>query len=103
MATVHVVLTGVQGRVSTGAVMPVCNSQPIAVNTMTSSGTSAESGIAGAEVGNFWNVTATGGNVYVKAGGNPTAATENGYLVLDGQTRDFAVTVAGEELAVVDA
>ena len=105
MATVHVVLAGASGRSSTGATMPVPNSVPTGVDTMTSSASSAQANFnAGASwKGLFWSITATGGNVYVAFGANPTAAAEGGWLVLDGQTREFAVSAASEKCAIKDA
>ena len=106
MATVHIVLAGASGRSSTGATMPVMNSVETDADTMTSSVTSAKSAItapASAWAGLFWSVTASGGNVYVKFGDDPTAVTDDGWLVLDGQTREFAVSAASEQCAIKDA
>lgn len=47
-------------------------------------------------------VTATGGNVWVAFGANPTAAVGSDFLVLDGQTRYFCHLPAGTKLAVRD-
>lgn len=105
MATVHVVLAGASGRSATGATMPVPNSVPISADTMTSTASSAKADFtAGASwQGLFWSITATGGNVYVRFGDDPVAAAEDGWLVLDGQTRDFAVTGPSETCAIKDA
>lgn len=103
MATVHVTMNNVQGRAITGSTMPVVDSQPTDAATATSSGTSAEvAGIVGA-AGKFWQIAVTGGNVWVAFGSNPTAGSGAGHLILDGQTRDFAVTADGEEVAIKDA
>ena len=103
MATVHIVLSNVQSRALTGSTMPVADSVPTSVDTMTSTGTSAPSSITAAATGAFWSITATGGNVYAKFGSNPTAVADEGWLILDGQTRDFAVTAASEKVAIKDA
>ena len=103
MATVHVTMNNVQGRAITGSTMPVVDSQPTDAATATSSASSAEvAGIVGA-IGQFWQVTVSGGDVWVAFGTNPTAASGSGHLVLDGETRDFAVTAVGEEIAIKDA
>lgn len=104
MATVHVVLANVAARADTGATLPVPDSTPIAVDTMTSSGTSAQANItaSGPNEGEVWCVTAVGGPVYVRTGVNPTAVTDQGWLVADGQTLSLAVTVASEKLAIKD-
>lgn len=102
MATVHITLSSVQSRATTGMTMPVVDSVPTATDTMTSSGSSAQSSITAA-LGGFWSITATGGNVFAKFGSNPTAVTDEGWLILDGQTRDFAVSVASEKVAIKDA
>lgn len=103
MSTVHVTLNNVQGRALTSSTMPVVDSQPVDAATATSSASSAEvAGIVGA-AGKFWQITVTGGNVWVAFGTNPTAVSGAGHLILDGETRDFAVTAEGEEIAIKDA
>jgi hypothetical protein len=103
MATVHVTLSRVKGRASTGSTMPVQDSVEISADTMTSSGTSAQSSITAPDLDCFWSVTVTGGNVYVKFGANPTAVADAGYLLLDGDTRDFSPCAVSEKLAIKDA
>lgn len=48
-------------------------------------------------------VTATGGNVWVAFGANPTASLGNDFLIIDGQTRYFCHLPAGTKLAVLNA
>lgn len=105
MATVHVVLAGASGRSSTGSTMPVMNSVETSADTLTSSGTSAQADFnAGTDWQHlFWSITATGGNVYAAFGADPAAAAESGWLILDGQTREFAVSAASEKVAIKDA
>lgn len=104
MATVHIVLARVKARNRNGAAMPVLDSIPQAVDTMTSSGTSAQSSAVSTEAeSQFWSVTAADGNVYVCFGANPTAAADSGWLIADGQTREFAACSVGEKIAVKDA
>lgn len=105
MATVHVVLAGASGRSSTGATQPALNSVESGAQTMTSSASSTQSTVVGPTdpSGMFWEVTVTGGNVFGKFGANPTAASGSGVLLLDGQTRNFAVSGPSEKFAIKDA
>jgi hypothetical protein len=106
MATVHLVLANVGARGDTGAALPVFDSAPIAVDTVTSSASSALAGLTatGPDRGEVWHITAMGGNVWVNFGaGTPVAGADAGWLVLDGQPMDFAVSVAGEKVALKDA
>lgn len=97
MATVHVTVNDATLR------SPVINSQPLDVATATSSGSSAEiAGVVGIR-DKIWQVTVTGGNVWVAFGSNPTAVSGAGHLVLDGETREFACSGDGEEIAIKDA
>ena len=103
MALVHVTLSRIDDRGDTGGSMPVITSVPEAADTVTSSGTSAQSSIVAAKAdGLFWSVTSKG-DIWVKFGANPTAAQDDGHLILAGQTRDFSVTAAGEKIAIKDA
>ena len=102
MSTVHVTLSSIGNKAQTGTTMPVVNSISSGADTLTSSASSAQSSLTG-EVGQFWSVTVTGGNVWGKFGTDPTAASDHGHLLIDSTTRDFAVTVAGEKLAIKDA
>ncbi|MCP3729240.1 hypothetical protein M9978_02265 [Sphingomonas sp. MG17] len=103
MATVHVTISKVDDRGDTGASVQLITSVPTAAETMTSSGSSAQAAITPSKAdGLFWSVTATA-NVWIAFGANPTAVSGAGHLILGGQTRDFAVTSAGEKIAVKDA
>jgi len=97
MTTVHIALTE-------PSTQPVPKSIPKDAETVTTSGTDTDvAGIAG-QIGDIWVLTCTGGNVYVAFGDNPTAGVDQlGYLMLDGETREFAVTIANEECSVKDA
>lgn len=106
MATVHVVLAQASGRSSTGATQPVINSVEYAADTMEPSATSAQSAAVAPASGwenLFWSITASGGNVYAQFGSDPTAMAKTGWLILDGQTREFAVSAARETVAIKDA
>jgi hypothetical protein len=104
MATVHIALCNVtaNARIVTST-MPVPESVTAASDTMTSSGTSQQSSAVASRVGQFWSVTVAGGDVFVLFGADPTAVSDAGFLVLDGQTREFSVTAAGEKVAIKDA
>lgn len=103
MATVHITLNRVAGPARANPIMPVIESVEIAADTMTSSASSAQSSaVATAEPDAYWQITASGGDVFVKFGSNPTAASDSGHLIIDGTTRDFAVSATGEKVAVVD-
>ncbi|MEP1292792.1 MAG: hypothetical protein ABJL56_19190, partial [Nitratireductor sp.] len=65
-------------------------------------GRSPSAAPAGDEGVRFWSITAVGGNVWIKFGAAPVAASGQDWLVLDGQTREFAAT-AGDKVAVIDA
>lgn len=103
MATVHVTLSRVKGRASTGSTMPVRDSVELFADTMTSSATSAQSAITAPDLDCFWNVTVTGGNVWVKFGPNPTAGSGAGHLLLGGSYPDFSPITVGEKIAIKDA
>lgn len=106
MATIHVVLANVSARGDTGGSMPVMDSAPVGVATITSSGTSQLSGItaAGPNDGLVWFVTAKDGAVWVNTGsGTPVAASGSGWLIPSGQWLNIAVSVASEKLAIKDA
>jgi len=97
MATVHVTVNAAYIR------NPVIASVPLGVATATSSASSAEvAGVVGVKDA-IWQVTASGGKVWVAFGTNPTAVSGAGHLVLDGQTRDFICAADGEEIAIKDA
>jgi hypothetical protein len=86
---------------------PVPAATPFAAEEITTSETSQQSGVYNAGVygsyGSYWVLTVTGGNVWVKFGSDPTAAAGDQWLILDGQTREFAVDAEGQKLAVIDA
>jgi hypothetical protein len=104
MATVHVTLSVVDDRASTGASLPVINSVPVAAQTLASAAASAVGNVTASKAdGLFWSVTAKGGDVWVAFGANPVAASGSGHLILAGQTRDFSVAATGEKIAVKDA
>lgn len=106
MARVHIVLSrvGLNSRALTGSTMPVLDSAPIGSDTKTSSGGSTLSDISAGDTNAFWAVTADGGPVFLKFGvGTPVAASDDGWLLLSGQTLYFGVSTAGEKLAFKDA
>jgi hypothetical protein len=97
MATLNVVLARADG--------PVPNSKVVGAQSITTTGSSQQSSVvsgANHNASQFWILTATGGNVWVKFGTNPTAAAGSDWLILDGQTREFK-SAAGEKVAVINA
>lgn len=103
MATLHIVLARVAGRAQTGSTLPIPGSVPAGSDTVTPSGASAVSSLEAADR-DVWTVTAMGGSAWLKFGtGTPVAASDNGWLIIDGQTRDFAAGVAGEKIAYMTA
>lgn len=106
MATVHVVLSVVdQASSVSGNIMPVAKSIPYAADTVTTSASSVQSSLVAPQPPNnlFWEVKAKDADVWVNFGSNPTAAVDVGWLVSAGETRQWAVTTAGEKCAVVNA
>jgi hypothetical protein len=82
--------------------MPIPTSVPRVAETKTSSA-SNQVGAITAQAGEVWNVTASGGDVWIEFGATPTAASgDGGWRLLAGQTRDFAVSAAGETYAIKD-
>jgi hypothetical protein len=102
MASVHVVVASANTRAKTGATLPLPSSVPAAADTVTTSAASTQSSAA-ASAGDIWSVTARNGDVFVKFGANPTAAADDGWLILQGQTREFGATADGEKIALIDA
>lgn len=106
MATVHIVLARADVRAMTGTTQPVINAEPVGVDTITSSSSSQQADITvpqtTAGYGLYWQVTASGGDIWAKFGSNPTAAAEEGFLILDGTTREFGAAPT-QKCAVVDA
>ena len=103
MATVHISVGDVNSRGDTGMSMPVRKSQAKYSQTMTSTGSSAASTITAVQaLDDFWSITAKGGDIYAAFGLTPNAAADPRELILDGQTRDFSATEAGEKVAIKD-
>lgn len=105
MATLSIVIAQTYND-RTGYKDPVPSATIVGAATpITTSGTSqladitSESGPYGA----FWVLTVTGGNVWVKFGTNPVAAAGSDWLILDGQTREFAIDGELQKIAVIDA
>lgn len=107
MATVHVVLSVVdQASAVSGNMMPVAKSVAIDQDTLTTTASSQVADITAPQPPNglFWDVTAKDADVWVNFGPEtPVAAAESGWLVTAGQTRQWAVSTAGEKVAVVNA
>jgi hypothetical protein len=106
MATVDIAIAAVQTRGSYGGTVPVIDPVPVDTDLITSSGTSqlTDFSVPAGTSGYVWVFTVTGGNVRVKFSDNPVAvaAEDGGWLILDGQTREFGAT-AGHKAAVITA
>jgi len=104
MATVHITLNGISnsGNAFTGVTQPVLDAIPAGKETITSSGTSQATTLAAANEFQFFEIVATGGNVWIKAGTAPTAAESDDRLVLDGERVHLAAKT-GHKIAVIDA
>lgn len=106
MATVSVVLSSVSNNARSGlnAVMPVPDAVPAGKDSVTSSAASQQAAVTSpAEAdGLFWTITATGGNVWVQFGTDPTASAGNDHLLIDGVPRDYAAA-GSQKVAVIDA
>lgn len=104
--TVHVNLFQVSTRAADNRqIAGVPPSAVIDAATATATASSAEiPGIVG-QRGQVWSITVTGGNVWIKSGvtGSTTAASGDGWLMLDGQTRELGVSAADEVLAIKTA
>lgn len=106
MATVSVVLSSVSNNARSGlnAVMPVPDAVPAGKDSVTSSAASQQAAVtAPADAdGLFWTITATGGNVWVQFGADPTASAGNDHLLIDGVPRDYAAA-GSQKVAIIDA
>ncbi len=82
----------------------VPNSLPTSASSITTSGTSQQSSnsVQAADDNEYWVITVSGGDVWVKFGASPTAAAGDDWLINDGQTREFKA-LAGDKMAVKDA
>ncbi len=81
----------------------VPNSLPTSASSITTSGTSQQSSnsVQTADDNEYWVITVSGGDVWVKFGASPTAAAGDEWLINDGQTREFKAR-AGDKMAVKD-
>lgn len=106
MALVHITLSNVQARPTTGTIIPIPDSVEGGADTMQSGSASAQSSLVASGPkpikARFWTIAAKG-DVWVKFGSNPVAEADAGHLVLANQPRSFAVTAVGEKVAIKDA
>ena len=94
MARVHVAFSTAMA----GA--PVLASNPQAAETLTSGATAVESTITAGN-SHVAIITVDGGPVWVAIG--KTAAANEAWLMLDGQTREFGLVAPGSKISVLDA
>lgn len=99
MATVSIVNAPVSVIKGVGVLLN--SSDSVLSEAITSSGTSQQS-VMTSTAANIWIISAVSGNVWVRFGVNPTAASGDDWLICAGQTREFQGS-AGHKVAVVDA
>lgn len=97
MATLHVAF----GKPGEGALM-LMPASPSAAQTITTSGISQASTIT-ATNGDTACVKVSGGRVFIAFGASPTAASNSGYMLNDGDADYFCNLKAGDKIAVIDA
>lgn len=98
MATVNV--SFVRTHNLGGAVVAVSSDAESEV--ITSSASSQATTIAADNQKVLARIAVSGGNVWIKFGSNPTAASEDVFLLLDGTVEYFSV-LEGDKVAVIDA
>ncbi len=82
----------------------VPNAIPTSAETITTTGSSQESSnsVPAADANEYWIISATGGDMWVKFGATPvTAAAGDDWLINDGQTREFKA-LASQVCAVIN-
>jgi hypothetical protein len=97
MATLGIAICNVVNQVP--------ESRELAAERIPTSASSQQSTIQAASThkpNQFWVLAVTGGNVWVKFGSNPTAAAGSGFLITDGQVREFK-TQPSDKVAVINA
>lgn len=96
MANINIVIAGA-GKSG----IPIYWGKPVTSETITSSGTSAQSTIQATNNGQIARVCGDG-NVYVNVGTNPTAAIGSVWFLPSGQPIDLLLDI-GDKIAVIDA
>lgn len=102
MATVRIVIAE---RSMAPSVPPIEPAEIISSAQITSSASSQDSTLT-AEYGpgRFWSITASGGKVSVGFGKTSAAAlATTGWMIADGQTREFLISPNTLKCAVIDA
>lgn len=102
MANVHITLSKVGTKFASGGTMPVIDPVPDIKEYKANPTTSQQTAAVPSGDTYVWEVTAIGGDVWVRFAANPTASAGNDHLVLAGQTRNFG-GVAGHKAAVINA
>ena len=109
MATASICLCRTQNTFPDGSPMPVVSSVPVLDETAANPTSSTQStGTVPTTVTNnrhglVWEISASGGAIWVTFGTNPTASAGVSFLVPDGAVRHFGAGVAGEKAAVINA
>lgn len=106
MATVGIALVSVSNVAQAGlnSVQPVPDSETGYAESITSSASSQQSQTIVPEFpkGLLWEVTTSGGAVWVTFGSNPVASPGDTFLVPDGAVRNWKAQL-GQKCALVDA
>lgn len=104
--TVDIKLASVRGARPYGAALAIVDSITLDDDLLTSSASSQQSdfSVPATTTDAVWVLTVTGGNIRALFGANPTATQleAGGWLILAGQTREFAAR-AGDKCAIIDA
>lgn len=102
MATVHITLSQAETRALTRGTLQILDAAETSADTITSSAMSQQSSITATNATYVWSITADGGAVYLKFGSNPTAASDDGWYLMDGERLYLGADVS-QKVAVIDA
>jgi hypothetical protein len=105
MATLSVVIAQIYNP-QQGYKSPVPSAESFGAEVITTSGSSQQATILGAQgsFGAFWCLRVSGGDVKIKFGDNPTVGASDFHWYLhDGDRLDLAVSSNSQKLAVIDA
>jgi len=84
--------------------MPLAESVPLDEQTVTSTGTSAQSTVVSTSTTRaIWHIKAVDGAIWIKFGTNPTAASGDDIHLASGETYECAATTDAEKVAIIDA
>jgi len=101
MAKAIITFCEVGGRTKSGGTVTAIHLNNVKTEVITTLNSSQVANTSSTARYGFVSVTAFGGPIWVAGGNNPTA-NEQGVLILDGHTKDFALEI-GEKVAVINA